>query len=160
MALAFTDDQDFLPPGPHAATVAEVEDGLVSAFPTSETRRPIYADWLALREALAALVGIERQWLNGSFATKKLNPNDLDLASFLDSVEIEQLGPEQEQRLSALVSGSSDVAARCDSFLIVEYPPGHPLHHVSTSLIQGFAEVFFGTGPAGPGSKGYVEVSE
>jgi len=132
---------------------------LVDGFPGSTTRAAIYADWLTLRDLLSALITLERQWLNGSYATTKLDPNDLDLATFARSEEVEALDPLQEAELNALASGPSDRAPRCDSFLIVEYPADHPLHAVSMSLRDGFADNFFGTGPGGPGTKGYVEVA-
>jgi len=159
MALSFPDGQDFLPPGAHEATVDEVKQGLVDAFPASRTRAPIYQDWLGLRNDIASILPIERQWLDGSFATRKLDPNDLDLATFVDPEAIEHLDTEREAQLNALTSGKSDAFGLCDSFLVVPYPPGHPLHEVSNSLIDGFSEVFFGSGAAGPGSKGFVEVA-
>jgi len=160
MALAFQPDDDVLPPGAHSASAAEVEETLVDGFAESHTRRPIYVDWLALRDAIREIAPFSRQWLDGSFVTKKLDPNDLDLASFFDSEVIEALDATQESCLNALVSGPSEAAPRCDSYPIIEYPDGHPLHDVARSLIDGFDQIFFGTGPSGPGSKGYVEVSE
>lgn len=136
----------------------EVKSALVDSFPGSKTRAPIYEDWLKLRERLSQLITLEIQWLNGSYATTKVDPNDLDLATFANSDEVEGLDPIQEAELNELVSGPSKEAPRCDSFLIVEYPDDHPLHAVSASLRDGFATIFFGNGPGGPGTKGYVEV--
>lgn len=159
MALDFAPETGHLAPGPHAATVDDVKSALVDAFSGSSTRKPIYEDWLELREHLSALVSLERQWLDGSYATMKLDPEDLDLATFAASDEVEALGPAEEAELNALVSGRPECAPRCDSFLIVEYPEDHALHAVSVSLREGFAEDFFGAGPAGPGTKGYIEVT-
>ena len=141
------------------ATVDEVKSALVDGFPGSSTRAAIYEDWLELRGLLSGLITLERQWLDGSFATRKLDPNDLDLVTFADSDEVEALDHVQEAEFHALVSGPSDPAPRCDSFLIVEYPDDHPMHAVSVSLRDGFAQEFFGNGPGGPGTKGFVEVA-
>lgn len=58
----------------------------VSDFPTSTTRALIFENFLAYLEEVGKLqFGSLSVWVNGSFVTSKLNPNDLDVVLFLDS---------------------------------------------------------------------------
>lgn len=85
MAVIF-DSNGFITP----ATFIEVELNefehiFVNAFPASQTRRKIYDTFLAYLEMLKVCIGETPfyQWLNGSFVTQKLNPQDLDIVSFI-----------------------------------------------------------------------------
>ena len=62
-----------LPPGVHAATLAEVE----TVFATTPRRRLLFE---GLRQALENLAraGVRRVFIDGSFVTTKANPNDVD----------------------------------------------------------------------------------
>jgi hypothetical protein len=62
-----------LPPGVHAATLAEVK----AVFATTPRRRLLFE---GLRQALENLAhaGVRRVFIDGSFVTTKANPNDVD----------------------------------------------------------------------------------
>ncbi len=71
-------------------SLSEFEQTFVTVFPLSATRFPIYSGLLeyiqTLGDVLAetAYMGTWRLWVNGSFTTNKLNPNDVDVLSLLD----------------------------------------------------------------------------
>jgi hypothetical protein len=135
VALTFPEDSDFLPTGVHQATVEEVEQVLVAHFPESTTRKAIFDEWIRLRTELATAVSLGRQWLNGSFVSKKENPNDLDLVTFADPDEVEALDRDGEDRLGRRASGRrTERFPHSDSYLIVEYADGHPLHANAVSV--------------------------
>ncbi len=69
-------DQGYLPPGVHPATLGEIEERFGSE---SELRRVQMQSirWLV---DLAQKAGVERIVLNGSFATDVFEPNDVDCA--------------------------------------------------------------------------------
>ncbi len=62
----------------------------------SDTRLDNYKKYLRYSNDLKALLkGQElKQWLNGSFVTKKRNPKDIDLLTFIDAETIEALDDE------------------------------------------------------------------
>lgn len=160
MPIEIPTDADYLPPGVHPATVAEVEAALVHAFAESKTRRPIYGEWLQLRDRLDALVTLGIQWINGSFATRKRDPGDIDIATFMQSAEVDVLSPERQDELNGLMASKDTTGLPlCDSFAIVEYPQGHPMHEAYVATKETFETAFFGYDSRAGISKGFVEVS-
>lgn len=56
----------------------------VNNFPASQTRQILFDNLLKYRAAIfSELNQTFAQWLNGSFTTQKLNPNDIDLANLI-----------------------------------------------------------------------------
>jgi len=158
--IDFAAGEDHLPPGRHQASVEEVGERLVEAFPESATRRPIYDQWLELREAIRAIVPLERQWLNGSFVSRKPNPRDLDVASFVDGNAVEALTGPERAALDSLCGGSdTERFPLCDSFLIVNYANGHPLAAVAREIEETFDSIFYGFDDRLNLAKGYLEVA-
>lgn len=79
--------QDFLEngnlnPGIHEYSFNEVEKQFVIDFPSSETRKNIYQNFCIWLKKLVEIKSPRYIWLDGSFLTKKVNPNDLDLVVF------------------------------------------------------------------------------
>lgn len=84
--------EEILPTGVHAATLSEIEDGLVAAFPDSQRRPALFQGWSMYRSWLLSLVdGQARVFINGSFVTSRLEPSDIDM-----SIEIELAAPWSE----------------------------------------------------------------
>lgn len=72
------------PYGPVKASLADIEEMLVTPFP-QPVRQRLFADYLRYTTELRAL--IERpfyQWLNGSFSQNTVVPKDIDIVSFID----------------------------------------------------------------------------
>jgi hypothetical protein len=157
MPFCIPEGADFLPPGPHTATVEEIKSALVDPFEESNTRPDIHAQWLALRDRVANVISLERQWLDGSFVSSKRNPRDLDLATFASSEDVEALDPIQEAELNAL-TGSTSGLDLLDSFLIVEYPERHPMHAIGVEIREAFASDFFGRDSRSGTEKGFAQV--
>ena len=71
-------------------SLSEFEQTFVTAFPLSAARFSIYTGLLEYIQALGDVLmqvgykGSWRLWINGSFTTNKLNPNDVDVLSLLD----------------------------------------------------------------------------
>ena len=74
------DDNGFLPPGIHPATVDEIADRFGQE---PEVRRAQMESirWLV---EIAQRAGIEKIVLNGSFVTDQYEPNDVDCALLVD----------------------------------------------------------------------------
>lgn len=92
-----------LPPGLHDITEHELENHFLSAFSSSTTRARLIAGF---KQYLAALksVGVKLEiWIDGSFATDKENPSDIDLVVFGSHAEIDQLPDASKNQLGALL---------------------------------------------------------
>ncbi|MFD2574437.1 DUF6932 family protein [Spirosoma soli] len=67
-------------------TLNNLYDEFVRPFPASETRENLFREWAKYNQMLRQEIGVEfTQWVNGSFVTKKLNPKDVDVVSFIPS---------------------------------------------------------------------------
>lgn len=157
MPFAFPPGSPYLDPGFHDATTDDVEATLVNGFAGSATRPDIFQRWIQLRAAVAAVVTLREQWLDGSYSTTKVDPGDADIVVLLDGVEVDSLSPVEETTLGALVAGKTTQATwRCDSYPLVEYPDGHPLRGMFEQYRDYWTD-FFGHDRAGV-PKGIVRV--
>ena len=157
MAVEFPAGEDRLSPGRQRATVAEVESLLVTGFPTSRTRRPLFDRWVAVREAIRRIVSVQSEWLNGSYVTTKENPGDIDMVTILDPAEVEGLDAASQAMLKGLVAGNASKNLHmCHSFVIVAYPQGHPAHGVYQQNLQYWSALFGHDREGRP--KGYLEI--
>ncbi|GAB2589479.1 DUF6932 family protein [Spirosoma areae] len=66
-------------------TAVGFEELFVNAFPDSATRRPIFASYRQFTEQFSDQVcSTFTHWIDGSFVTNKLNPNDIDIVVLVD----------------------------------------------------------------------------
>jgi hypothetical protein len=116
-------EEGLLPGGRHVATVEQVRAALVEPFAGSTTRAPIYSFWLERRAAVAELVDVAAEWLDGSFTTDRLDPADMDLVTVLDGPSFDALPRHRRQVLASLVGGTHTEAFwSCDAGVVVAYP--------------------------------------
>jgi hypothetical protein len=91
------------PPGLHSVDEDKLDDQFAHAFQGSKTR-PVLVS--GLRAFLAGLrrAGIAFEiWLDGSFCTHKVDPNDVDLVVFADATELNRLDPALQTYLRGLL---------------------------------------------------------
>ena len=70
--------------------------------------------------------GVEGQlWVDGSFLTEKIDPEDSDVVFVFTDAFAQQATPVQIARIKWL-EDDLKFGYRCDSYFFVEYPPGHP----------------------------------
>ena len=69
------------------------------------------------------------QWIDGSFVTKKQEPGDIDLVTFIDFSVAEKLGDDLKDFKYPL----SEIVFVVDAYLVKIYPPGHQLHQLYVS---------------------------
>ena len=76
-----------LPDGLHARTIDRINEECVDAFPDSESRPDLIGGLRSVLETLRS-VGIHGTlWIDGSFVTEKLNPNDIDVLLYIPNGE-------------------------------------------------------------------------
>jgi len=106
-----------LEPGLHEFTEADIENHFLSDFADSKTRSSLIE---GLKEFLGLLKGCGiafEVWLDGSFTTKKEDPNDIDLVVFAEPSEIDNLDPMHQKLLQAIFGDRAGVRSRfgCDA---------------------------------------------
>ncbi len=147
-----------LPPGRHPATVDEVRAALVDAFEGSATRAAIFGYWIELRAAMAELVPVVSQWLDGSFTTDKLDPADLDLVTLIDGPTYDELARHRRLLVTSLIDGTyTEQFWSCDSNPLAHYPEGD-LGHAASVVVAERWQSYLGHTRDGE-EKGFVEVA-
>lgn len=73
--------------------LSELRDEFVVNIP-SIRRSDIFTKFLKYNEDLKNVCGLTelKQWIDGSFVTKKVNPGDIDLVTFIDSEKLQEIG--------------------------------------------------------------------
>ena len=119
-----------LPDGVHRVDEVTFRQQLVDAFPDSQTRRAICDGFFLLRQDALSRHVIATQWIDGSFVESKLDPEDIDLVTFIDYDFYVALGPAvQEFVLGCLKAGEmTKPQYGCHTFLVPSCLPGHPFH--------------------------------
>ena len=69
------------------------------------------------------------QWVNGSFVTKKNNPGDIDLVTFLDTNSIQELG----SKLDNFKYPNSEILFSVDAYIVEVYPENHKYRYLYLS---------------------------
>lgn len=66
-------------------------------------------------------------WVNGSFLTSKIDPQDVDVVLRIDGTWYDQASPNQRDTIDWL---STDLkpAHHCDAYFFCQYPDGDPLY--------------------------------
>lgn len=117
----------YIKPGFHNLSIDQIETHLVRQFPTSKTRRTIFAGYLRLIELLLKHNIEIEQWLDGSFCSNKVNPGDIDILSIINKDTLDNLPEEIKDEITELFLGpGSKNSYCCDSYLLPKVPENHP----------------------------------
>ncbi|MGB1902564.1 MAG: DUF6932 family protein [Flavobacteriaceae bacterium] len=82
--------------------IDELEDVFVSPFENSERRAYLLERFMALIDKFKETGISSEVWIDGSFATKKPEPGDIDMIFFVDGNEANRLDAEKQAILKEL----------------------------------------------------------
>ena len=133
MAYSKPEYPPLLSAGLHAKSLEDLKKLCVDPFPDSPTREDIMAGLEAIYERARALGMPGDMWINGSFLTKKTDPNDVDILFLFPQAYHDDGTSEQKEFVSWLTSNESDPkhSFRCDTYaepIINEDDSDYPLH--------------------------------
>ena len=103
-------------------SLGEFEQTFVMAFPLSATRFSIYTGLLEYIQALGDVLmqvgytGSWKLWINGSFTTNKLSPNDVDVLSLLDDDAVLR---QQKNRFEPLFGQNAFQTYKTDAYFLL-----------------------------------------
>jgi hypothetical protein len=97
------DHPPLFPPGLHAVDESDLSARFVDAFASSTTRRPLLVGLQSFLNALRRAGVAFEVWLDGSFCTEKIDPNDIDLVVFADPIDLNRLDPAKQTYLSGVL---------------------------------------------------------
>jgi hypothetical protein len=100
-------DTPLLPPGIHDVEPGELDNHFLSEFDSSQTRQALIEGFRRYIKALKDYAIRFEIWLDGSFVTSKVDPNDIDLVVFALATELNALPPEEQNRLRGLFDRAS-----------------------------------------------------
>ncbi len=148
-----------LPPGRHVVTTDQLRTVFVDGFPDSATRRRLFARWERHREALASVLPVDRQWIDGSFVTGTESPRDIDVVTFLDGPAFDLLSPGLQDMVASLVSGKRTKAIwTIDSYPVFRYPDDDPRSSDARTAADEWDWLWSRVRGDDSGVKGYLEV--
>ena len=114
----------------------------VEPFGKNSTRKNLFIGYLRYNQDLARLLNDRpyEQWIDGSFISKKLNPSDIDLVTFISHEVVNDLG----DRLAKFQSSLAKENYGIDGYVVRVYPESHRLF-VRTSSDTVYWRHWFGT---------------
>ncbi|AQG78620.1 DUF6932 family protein [Spirosoma montaniterrae] len=129
------DEYGFLKPyEPIKIDLDMLEHVFVREFANSITRQTIFEQYRAYTDRLLTLLpGGFTQWIDGSFVSRKLDPNDIDVLTFIDA----DLYSRHERALKELKNEFAQGAGRVDVHFIRIYAEGHRYRpHFESDRVQ------------------------
>jgi hypothetical protein len=108
-------------------TVQQVRDICVTKFPSSKNRPAIMDNLEHIIDSLSRVSVVADIWVDGSFLTEKIEPEDSDIVVCIQH-HVYENGTAHQRDAIDWINSNLKKTLLCDSYLHVEYPAGHPLH--------------------------------
>ncbi len=155
------DSKGFLTPDSNLpSTLAEFQQEFVAHFGVRTKRGLLFEEFKRYLRDFFEAIGVDEVsvWANGSFVTRKENPNDIDLVFFLDSDLADKFADIISRRFT---HPESKHLYQMDAFLLRDYPETHPDRFFTVSDRAYWFELFSRTRKDRRGhsdKKGFVEL--
>ncbi|MGB9936766.1 MAG: DUF6932 family protein [Methanobacterium sp.] len=118
MIPPFDNKTKCLPPGYHKASFEEFKQRFVDDFPQSNTREEIFEEYIRHCSQIIPLEIAEKQWINGSYTKDEDNPNDIDLLTEFNGIEMDKKGI----TLHEVENLTVDIPLEVDGGLVHSFP--------------------------------------
>lgn len=117
--------EPLFPAGIHPLDQVEISNHFASKFPKSKTRPNLIEGLGKLITKLKEFNIPFEMWLDGSFATQKEDPNDVDLTVFCSTSQVNALDDLQQARFRAIFNDRTTTKKiyGCDVFFAPEEDP-------------------------------------
>lgn len=101
----------------------------VSNFENSETRKILFQNYLTYINNFKNEISENfYQWIDGSFVTSKMNPNDIDIVTFLNAENYEK----NSSKLTNFQGNRLKKEQELDCYFVKEYPVEHKNYEIIT----------------------------
>ena len=132
-----------LRPGLHEFDLTALETLCVSRFPISTTRQPL---WEGLQQFLwfFSINNLKTElWINGSYLTEKINPEDCDLVATVDGERLDY-DPPYHDAIMEITNSQADVWSkiRCHVFFRPVWPADHPQYQLGEAARKRWRKTF------------------
>ena len=113
------------------------EEMVRQILPLFQTRQLIFDNYLNYLDEFQRLITFNfTHWLDGSFMSKKIDPNDLDFVAFIDYRIYEQ----KEEQIFRIVEKYGYL--KLDNFVSQIFPINHPRHAEMEHFQQYWTDLF------------------
>ena len=140
--------------GFHRLTVADLKQRCVDAFPQSTTREHLMVNFQKVLLVLEAQRIRCEIWIDGSFATFKPNPRDIDFTIRYMSCELTVM---QDKIITWIREDTSKWTHPCHAFYFSNCPPGHVRHERDVRTFH-YWQKWWGTARDGNTRKGIIVI--
>jgi len=96
------EEEPLLEPGLHDFQLNEIGNHFLQDFPESKTRAGLISNLNSYIDYLLEFGVPIELWIDGSFTTRKVDPNDIDLVLFSPASALNTLPPEKQQNFQVL----------------------------------------------------------
>ena len=156
--LEFNEAGLLVPPSIIASTLEEFRN-YFAIESAGDVRNKLFENYTAYVEELKKISGIEKlkQLIDGSFVTKKENPQDIDLVVFIDYDVFE----DNSSKLKKFVYPDSVIAYGLDCYIVKVYPETHKLYFAYKADMAYWISQFDKTKPGKRNKrtpKGFLEI--
>lgn len=128
----------------------------VDNFQNSQTRQTIYDNYNQfIVDFQTEIVQEFKNWVNGSYTTRKENPNDIDVVSLV--IHSDQLNAKSHLLIKFLTNGGSKEQYLVDGYFIPMYPENDPRYTITQYWINYWSN-WFGMDRQGR-PKGIIQLS-
>src|SRR4051794_3892468 len=119
-----------LPMGLHPMSLSDVRTLCVDQFPLSTRRHEIMSSLEHVVDVLLSAAVKGELWVDGSFLTNKIDPDDSDVVLRVQESFLTNPSPAQQDAYTWFADefGILEKWLCCHCFPFVEYPVGHPLY--------------------------------
>ena len=121
-----------LQPGFHPMTLADIHTLAVLPYEGLSVRRAMIHEGLTKFLTELSQAGVSATaWVNGSFVTQKIDPDDCDLVLCCDGVAVDALPPAVQALLVKQFKTEKaqvKVDYHCDAYMLCEFPETDPRH--------------------------------
>jgi hypothetical protein len=127
MEFTFDIRGNLLPPQAIDCSLQDFETAFVQSFEESDTRLALFSSFMHyIRDFQTKVTPDFCIWIDGSFVSNKLNPNDLDMVVLIpyEDYEVKEQLQEQQFRLA----GAAVYYPNLDVYTVKYYPQMHQKH--------------------------------
>ncbi len=140
-------------------SIDNFENNFVHNFASSSTRTAILHSYREYLFDFQRLITPDfTQWVDGSFVTTKLNPNDIDFVTFIDAAIF---GEKESLIINQFIFPNARNVYGVDAYGVRIYPINHPFHNIGISDTLYWREWFGQTRPNRVNKKfqkGFVQI--
>ena len=121
--LVFDENGYLKPYQPIEIDIESFKYNFVDSFPNSISRELLYNNYLRFLYSFQDnIFTFFEQWIDGSFTTKRQNPNDIDVVTFLSFDVYEKRGDKVIDKYWKFSLEDQKI----DSYIVKSYPEEHP----------------------------------